>query len=273
MKKAFEKYLETREIQEGLTTNEFGVVIPEDTQKEIIDLTDSMVSLKDYVTVKPVKNLRGTKLVRRTLKDRLITMEELGESPRIISNPFLSVSYETVTKRAFIQYSMELKEDRHDGLVDDLKKTIAEVVKNTENSDIIEVLNEIDGSVVSSLDDIKDIVNTSFPAGSDIKLFMTQKVFNALDKLKDDNGSYLLKDAIENDLVVVDDEDMEDNNTIFIGDLKDIIYFDRADILVSWMNYLEFGESLGVTIRNDVKKVEDKSRKINIEKVMFIPGE
>ena len=46
----------------------------------------------------------------------------------------------------------------------------------------------------------------------------------------------------------------------FIGNLKDgIVLFDRSQYQASWTNYMQFGESLMVAVRQDVRILDEKS--------------
>src|SRR5690625_2320829 len=161
-REAFESYLETRDISvDGLKTDEGYVVVPEDDKKEIIELADDIVSLKQFVTVKPVSTPSGSQPVRTTAKAKLATTAELAESPAIGVTPFTEVDYKVETKRGYIPYSEEYKQDGIN-LVNDLKQFIGEVVVNTENDDILTELNTVRGKTVKSVDDLKTLVNTGF---------------------------------------------------------------------------------------------------------------
>ncbi len=282
---SFDKYLETRDITEdGLKLDEGYVIVPEEENKTIIELADDIVSLKSLVTVKPVSTPSGTQPVRTTAKAKLSTVAELNASPAIGVTPFTEVDYKVSTKRGYIPYSEEYKQDGIN-LVSDLKQFIGEVVVNTENDDILSELNTVREETVESVDDLKTLVNTGFSAGKKnrIKFVVSQSVFDNLDKVKDKNGRYLLQESITaatgykllgKDVEVLDDEYFPDSTTMFVGDLKEIVYFDRSQVQVQWTNYLHFGECLGVAIRNDVGKVEDEQTKVNIYKVSVnIPTE
>lgn len=284
-REAFESYLETRDIEEdGLKTDEGYVVVPEEESKTIIELADDIVSLKQFVTVKPVSTPSGTVPVRTTARAKLSTVEELAASPAIGVTPFTDVDYKVGTKRGYIPYSEEYKQDGIN-LVSDLKQFIGEVVVNTENDDILTELKSVREKTVDSVDGLKTLVNTGFKAGKKdrVKFLMSQSVFDNLDRVKDKNGRYLLQESIASetgykvlgkDVVVLDDEYFPDEKTMFVGDLKEIVYFDRSQVRVQWTNYLHFGECLGVAIRNDVNKVEDEETKVNIYKVTVdIPTE
>ncbi|MCM3396789.1 phage major capsid protein [Oceanobacillus profundus] len=282
---SFDKYLETRDITEdGLKLDESYVVVPEEDKKEIIELADDIVSLKQFVTVKPVSTGSGTQPVRTTAKATLKTVAELAESPAIGVTPFTEVDYKVETKRGYIPYSEEYKQDGIN-LVGDLKQFIGEVVVNTENDDILTALSTVRAKTVASVDELKTLVNTGFKSGKKdrIKFLMSQSVFDNFDRIKDKNGRYLLQESISaatgykilnKDIVVLDDEYFPNKTTMFVGDLKEIVYFDRSQVRVQWTNYLHFGECLGVAIRNDVGKVEDEKTKVNIYKVTVnIPTE
>lgn len=283
--RSFDQYLETRDIEtDGLKTDEGYVVVPEEEKKTIIELADDIVSLKKFVTVKPVSTPSGTQPVRTTAKAKLSTVEELAESPAIGVTPFTEVDYKVETKRGYIPYSEEYKQDGIN-LVPDLKQFIGEVVVNTENDDILAELDTVRSKDVTSVDELKTLVNTGFSAGKKnrIKFLVSQTVFDNLDRIKDKNGRYLLQESITSstgykllgkDVEVLDDEYFPSKTTMFVGDLKEIVYFDRSQVRVQWTNYLHFGECLGVAIRNDTGKVEDEHTKVNIYKVdVNIPTE
>lgn len=284
-REAFESYLETRDIEtDGLKTDEGYVIIPEEEKKTIIELADDIVSLKKFVTVKPVSTPSGTQPVRTTAKAKLSTVAELAESPAIGVTPFTEVDYKVTTKRGYIPYSEEYKQDGIN-LVSDLKQFIGEVVTNTENDDILAELSTVREKTVNSIDELKTLVNTGFRAGKKnrIKFLVSQSVFDNLDRIKDKNGRYLLQESVTSstgfrllgkEIEVLDDEYFPNKTTMFVGDLKEIVYFDRSQVQVQWTNYLHFGECLGVAIRNDVGKVEDEQTKVNIYKVTVnIPTE
>ncbi|MGY0692981.1 phage major capsid protein [Virgibacillus sp. FSP13] len=282
---AFETYLETRDITtDGLKTDEGYVVVPEEESKKIIELADDIVSLKKFVTVKPVSTPSGTQPVRTTAKATLKTTQELAESPAIGVTPFTEVDYKVETKRGYIPYSEEYKQDGIN-LAGDLKQFIGEVVVNTENDDILAELSTVRSKTVKSVDELKTLVNTGFSAGKKnrIKFLVSQSVFDNLDRIKDKNGRYLLQESITSstgykllgkDVEVLDDEYFPNKTTMFVGDLKEIVYFDRSQVRVQWTSYLHFGECLGVAVRNDTGKVEDEKTKVNIYKVTVnIPTE
>lgn len=282
---AFATYLETRDIAaDGLKLDEGYVIVPKEESKQIIELADDIVRLKELVTVRPVSTGSGTQPVRTTAKAKLSTVEQLAESPKIGVTPFTEVDYKVETKRGYIPYSEEYKQDGIN-LVPDLKQYIGEVVINTENDDILKELDTVRKKDIKSIDALKTLLNTGFSAGKKgrIKFVTSQTVFDNLDRIKDKNGKYILQESITSatghkllgyDILALDDDYFTNNKTMFVGDLKEIVYFDRSDVRVQWTSYLHFGECLGVALRNDVGKVEDTKTKVNIYKATVdIPTE
>lgn len=274
---SFDGYLETRDLKaDGLKLDEGYVVVPKDESKNIIELADDIVQLKNFVTVKSVSTGSGTVPVRTTAKAKLATVAELAESPALGVTPFTEIDYKVETKRAYIPYSEEYKQDGVN-LVSDLKQFIGEVVVNTQNDDILTELNTSTAKQIKTLDSLKTLLNTGFSAGKKgvIKFVTSQTVFDNLDRVKDKNGRYILQESIASetgfkllgkDIVVLDDSYFTSPKTMFVGDLKEIVYFDRSDVRVQWTSYLHFAECLGVAIRSDIGKVEDADTKVNIYK-------
>lgn len=276
--RAFENYIVKRAIEDGVKTDGNQVIIPEDIKTEIINLVDDKFKLKDLVTVEQVTNANGKRKVRTNTNTRLSTVPELDKNPQIAVTELDDVNYEIDTKRGYVPISQEAIDDGVMTL-EQIKSYIGEVAVNTENHDIMQVLGTITGKEVSTVDGLKDIVNTQFPVvvGKSVQFLLSQSVYNEIDKLKDGNGRYLLQDSISSpsgktlfgkDVIVLDDVELPTKQTSFVGNFKEIVYFDRADLRVEWTNYLHYGQCLSPILRNDVKK----SRKnLNIKKFIFKP--
>src|SRR5699024_616041 len=76
--------------------------------------------------------------------------------------------------------------------------------------------------------------------------------------IKDQTAKRLLGAKV----VVLPDEMLGDDatSTIVIGNLKDaIVLFDRSQYQASWTNYMQFGESLMVAVRQDVRILDEES--------------
>src|SRR5699024_5133669 len=144
-----------------------------------------------------------------------------------------------------------------------IKSYIGEVAVNTENHDIMQVLAGITGKNVGTVDELKDIVNVEFPVsvGKNVQFLLPQSVYNEIDKLKDENGNYLLQPSLSSasgyslfgkEVIVLDDAEFPTKQTAFVGNFKEIVYFDRDDLRVEWTAYMHFGQCLSPILRNDV---------------------
>lgn len=273
--RAFETYLETRDIEDGVKIEDGAAVIPKEIVTEILELAEDEFQLADLVTKRKVKTGSGTLPVRTTEKATLKTKAELTKSPEIAVTPFTEVDYKVETKRGYIPLSQELIDDGVN-VVGDIKQYISEVVTNTENSDIMDVLKTLTNKQVKSVDELKDIVNVEMPVGSNVQFLLSQTVYNEIDKLKDETGKYLFQDNIASpsgkqlfgrQVIVVNDSEMPNKDTAFIGDFREVVLFDRSTVTAEWTNYLHYGQCLGVAVRNDVKLVEGAK----IKKITFKP--
>lgn len=278
--RAFENYITKRTIEEGVKSDGGQVVIPEDIKNEIIDLVEDKFKLKNLVTVEQVSNASGKRKVRTNTDTRLSTVAELNENPQIAVTKLDDVNYEVETKRGYVPIAQEAIDD---GVmtVQQIKSYIGEVAINTENHDIMSVLGTITGKEVSTADEIKDIINVEFPVSvsKSVQFLVPQSVYNAIDKLKNDKGEYLLQPSISSpsgymlfgkDVIVLDDFMFPTKQTAFVGNLKEIVYFDRADLRVEWTNYMHYGQCLSPILRNDVKKSRED---LNIKKFILKPEE
>lgn len=284
-RKAFKNYLETRDIAGGSLTTESGfVVIPEEIVTDILKLKEVEFNLDQYVTVKTVKNGSGKyPVVRQSQVAALPEVAELAENPELAVKPFFELKYDIKTHRGYFLISREAIEDAQVDVLGELKQWMARTIAATRNAAIINVLKnggpgeegentQIPSATVGSVDDIKDAVNINLlPNYEHNVAIVSQSAFATIDKLKDNQGNYLvqsdIKEASERRLlgakvVVLPDEMLGEDgaNTLVIGNLKDAItLFERSQYQASWTSYMQFGEALMVAVRQDVRLLDHKA--------------
>src|SRR5699024_8365085 len=125
---------------------------------------------------------------------------------------------------------------------------------------------KFDKKAAEGVDGIKDAINLNLKPNYEHNIaIVSQTAFATLDKLKDDEGNYLLQPDVKEPttkrllgakIVVLPDEMLRDktNNAIIIGNLKDgIVLFDRSQYQAGWTNYMQFGEALMVAVCQDVR--------------------
>ena len=262
--RAFQNYLETRDIAGGSLTTESGfVVIPEEIVTDILKLKEVEFNLDQYVTVKNVSNGSGKyPVVRQSQVAALPEVAELAENPELAVKPFFELKYDIKTHRGYFLISREAIEDAKVDVLGELKQWMARTIAATRNAAIINVLKnggpgedgentQIPSATVSSVDDIKDAVNINLlPNYEHNVAIVSQSAFATIDKLKDNQGNYLVQPDIKEAsarrllgarVVVLPDEMLGDNgaNTIVIGNLKDAItLFERSQYQASWTSYM-----------------------------------
>ena len=283
--RAFQNYLETRDIDgDNLKTDSGFVVVPEEIVTDILKLKEKEFNLDQYVTVKQVSYGSGKyPVVRQSEVAALPEVEELEENPKLAVKPFFELRYDIKTHRGYFLISREAIEDAAVNVLAELKTWLARTIASTRNAAIVKALKEgttgKDGEPVkletieaTGVDGIKDGVNLNLKPNYEHNVaIVSQTAFNDLDKMKDSAGRYLMQEDIKDQtakrllgakVVVLPDEMLGDDatSTIVIGNLKDaIVLFDRSQYQASWTNYMQFGESLMVAVRQDVRILDEES--------------
>lgn len=283
---AFKGYLETREIDGGALKTDSGfVVVPEEVVTEIMKLKEAEYNLDQFVTVKKVGLGSGKfPVVRQSEVAALTEVEELAENPKLAVKPFYNLAYDIKTYRGYFLISREAIEDSAVNVLQELMTWMARTIAATRNAAIVKAITEgtigkdnagtleFEKVTATGVDGIKDQINLNLKPNYEHNVaVVSQTAFATLDKLKDDNGNYLLQPDIKESsqkrllgasVQVLPDEMLgeESANTIIIGNLKDgIVLFDRSQYQAGWTDYMHFGEALMVAVRQDVRILDEKS--------------
>lgn len=193
---------ETVEVFDAMTENVLesgGLTVPQDIRTEIKELRRAGVALEQYVNVEPVSTKSGSRVIEEDAEatpfDNVDEEEEFGEA----STPrFRQLKYSVKKKGGIMKLTKELVADTAENLMAYIKKWIAKKSRATRNFLIIAKINEITKGkerTITSLDDFKDIFNTVLDPDIALtsKVFTNQTGFNWLDKIKDDDGNYILQ--------------------------------------------------------------------------------
>src|SRR5699024_5595345 len=150
--------------------------------------TDELPALDKYVTVESVQTKSGTKPVYNgDTAQPLVSVAELEENPKLAVQPLKDVKFDIETYRAYLPVSRESIEDGI-GAETLVKKILAESVVATRNAHILGVVDKFDTKEVTTLDGLKDIINVDLKPRHQKQMIMSQSVYNAIDKMKDNNG-------------------------------------------------------------------------------------
>jgi HK97 family phage major capsid protein len=210
-REAFQKYLETREIDGGALKTDSGfVVIPEQVVTEIMKLKEMEFNLDQYVTVKSVGYGSGKyPVIRQSEVAALPEVAELEENPKLAVKPFYNLGYDIKTYRGYFLVSREAIEDAAVNVLAELMTWMARTIASTRNAAIIKAVKEgtpgeegktlkLQTIQASGIDGIKDAINLNLKPNYEHNVaIVSQTAFAELDKMKDNEGNYLLQKDVK----------------------------------------------------------------------------
>lgn len=266
---AFEQYMKTKGAKrDNVKSDDVGVTIPEDIkyipEKEVKTVQD----LSQLVQKTSVSTASGKYPILKRANAKFNTVAELEKNPELARPEFETVNWEVETYRGAIPISQEALDDSVANLTAIVSENIKEQKINTLNEKVGGVLKAFNPTSVSNVDDLKEIINVKLDPGYDRQIICTQSFYQKLDTLKDGNGRYLLQDSIINtagntvlgmNVTVVRDDLLGENGDAlaFIGDVKrGVLFADRTDISVQWIENEIYGKYLMGAFRFDVKQAD-----------------
>lgn len=266
---AFEQYMKTKGAKrDNVKSDDVGVTIPEDIkyipEKEVKTVQD----LSELVEKTSVSTASGKYPILKRANAKFNTVAELEKNPELARPEFETVNWEVETYRGAIPISQEALDDSVANLTAIVSENINEQKINTLNEKIGDVLKSFNPTSVSDVDDLKAIINVKLDPGYDRQIICTQSFYQKLDTLKDGNGRYLLQDSIINtagntvlgmNVTVVRDDLLGKNGDAlaFIGDVKrGVLFADRTDVSVQWIENEIYGKYLMGAFRFDVKQAD-----------------
>lgn len=257
---AFEDFLKSGEVRDGLTTVEGAVVIP----KEILDIQkvpNDLTQLASYVNRVAVTSGVGSLPVLAKNTARLASTAELAQNPELAKLSLTGVDYKALTYRGVLPVSMEMLQDAPE-IESIVSAYVSEAKALTEQYKIGEVLQKAAAVTVSDVDGIKNAFNKGL-SNYNRMFVVSESFFAEIDKIKDADGRYLLQDSITSpsgkqllgaSVVVVADDVLGKAGEAhaFVGDVKAFaLEAMRSDIAVEWQDDDIFGKKLAVALRAD----------------------
>ena len=270
---ALNKYIKYKgEKREGVNLVDGGVLIPVEILKPTTKPEVSL-DLTEVVNVVKVNSSTGKYGVIEKSKQKMPTTEELQKNPELGKFKVTPIEYSVKTYRGSLAVSQEMIEDAEY----DIMGLIAEDAQNqeltTKNYAICEVLKTASAQAAQGLDGLKDVLNTKIKSVYNVRLIVTDSMFNALDKVKDKDGRYMLQQDITSPtgyrfsgkVIQRVPDDMlgaEGDMKAFIGDPKAFVtLFDRTATTAKWVNNDIYGETLALFTRFDTKKTDEAAGK------------
>lgn len=265
--RSINQFIRTKgETRDGLTTVGAEAVIPIDRITKPEKQPETVVDLRQHVGRVPVTTGTGSYPILKANKNKMISVAELAKNPALANPEFTKVNYEIATYRGYIPVSQEALDDSDIDLGGLVAEHIQRQSLNTSNAAIAAKLQTATAVSVTGIDDLKDIVNVKIDPAYAIKIVASQSFFNELDKMKDNDGRYLLQQDVTvasgykllgRELVVMADDVIgtaAGDKVAFIGDPSLFAkYFDRQQASVRWVDNDVYGQLLAGFVRFDVE--------------------
>lgn len=265
--RSINQFIRTKgEKRDGLTTVGAEAVIPVDRITKPEKQPETVVDLRQHVGRVPVTTGTGSYPILRANKNKMVSVNELAKNPALANPEFTKVNYEIITYRGYIPVSQEALDDSDTDLGGLVAEHIQRQSLNTANAEIAKKLQTATAKTVTDIDGLKDIVNVTIDPAYAVKFIASQSFFNELDKMKDNDGRYLLQQDITvasgykllgREVVVMADDVIgtaAGNKVAFVGDpLLFAKFFDRQQASVRWVDNNVYGQLLAGFVRFDVE--------------------
>lgn len=265
--RSINQFIRTKgEKRDGLTTVGAEAVIPVDRITKPEKQPETVVDLRQHVGRVPVTTGTGSYPILRANKNKMTSVAELVKNPELAKPEFTKVNYEIDTYRGYIPVSQEALDDSDIDLGGLVAEHIQRQSLNTSNAEIAKKLQTATAKTVTDIDGLKDIVNVTIDPAYNVKFIASQSFFNELDKMKDNDGRYLLQQDVTvasgykllgREVVVMADDVIgtaAGNKVAFVGDPSLFVkFFDRQQASVRWVDNDVYGQLLAGFIRFDVE--------------------
>lgn len=265
--RSINQFIRTKgEKRDGLTTVGAEAVIPVDRITKPEKQPETVADLRQHVGRVPVTTGTGSYPILRANKNKMISVAELAKNPALANPEFTKVNYEIATYRGYIPVSQESLDDSDIDLGGLVAEHIQRQSLNTSNAAIAAKLQTATAKAVTTIDDLKDIVNVAIDPAYAVKFIASQSFFNELDKMKDNDGRYLLQQDVTvasgykllgREVVVMADDVIgkkAGDKVAFVGDPSLFVkFFDRQQASVRWVDNDVYGQLLAGFVRFDVE--------------------
>lgn len=253
--------------REGVKTTDIGAIIPKEVlqpQKE----PERQNPLLNLIHVVNVSSGSGSYPVLKKSNRKMVEVGELEENPELGKTKITEVDYKIKTYRGELPLSREAIEDAQYDLIGIMQDDIQDQDEQTKLALVADILKTATVVNASGYDGLKDILNVKIKSVYNKVLVVTDSMFNALDKVKDKEGRYMLQPDITSPtgysfsgkpIYPIADElfGSEGDMKYFIGDIHYFLtLFDRMELSVQWEDNHRFGKNLASYLRFDVKKTD-----------------
>ena len=205
----FERMKEIREVPTATpylksdTDADGGLIVPKDVQTRINEYKRQYAfELQSLVDVERVTAPTGLRVFEK-LADSVafVNIDEWETIGEVATPQFEKKEYSLAQYAGILPIPRNLLQDTDAALLDTIAKFIARKTIVTRNAQILAKINASYAvkKALAGVDDFKDVLNVELDAvfANNAKIITNQDGFNVLDKLKDENGNYLLQPGCE----------------------------------------------------------------------------
>lgn len=257
--------------QEGLKLVDGGALIPVE-HLEPQETKTVQVDLTKLVNVVKVSTGSGEYPIITKSGKKLVSVEELEKNPELAKPKITKQQFSVKTYRGHLAISQETIDDAEYDIVGLVERDAKEQELNTKNEEIAKVFKAATPVEANGLDGIKDILNTKITSSYVPVLVVTDSMYNALDKVKDKEGRYVLQPDVTSPtgysfsgrvIYRLPDEilgEAEGEMKGFIGDpFAFCTLFDRQQTTAKWVANDIYGQLLGIYARFDTRATDTKA--------------
>nr|DAM85350.1 MAG TPA: major capsid protein [Caudoviricetes sp.] len=273
------------EVLNALKTSEDeGVVIPHDISTKVRELRRETQSLETLVNIEQVQRIEGSRVVEKNADTvGFEAVDEEAQFPDMPKPEFVKISYKLKKLGGILKATKEFYQATFSSIKGYIIKWIAKKGITTRNNLILKAMDDKkDGSkvTITNIDSLKDIINTKLDPAilNGTKIITNQDGFHWLDKLKDENGRYILQPDItqkskyllfgQYPVIVFSNKQIKTNANkapFYIGNLKEFItLFDYEKLFIEMSS--EAGDlwdkdMIGIKVRErlDVQVIDENA--------------
>jgi HK97 family phage major capsid protein len=224
-----------------------GLIVPKDVQTRINEYKRQYAfELQSLVDVERVTAPTGLRVFEKLAESvAFVNIDEWDTIAEVATPQFEKKEYSLAQYAGILPIPRNLLQDTDAALLDTIAKFIARKTIVTRNAQILAKINESYATkkALAGIDDFKDVLNVELDAvfANNAKIITNQDGFNVLDKLKDENGNYLLQPDVKSPtgkallgkaVVLVPNRELPSKTgkaPVYIGDMKEAIkFFDRG---------------------------------------------
>lgn len=266
------------------TTEDEGMLVPQDISTSIIELRRQTQSLENLVNIEKVDKTEGSRIVEKNAD--IVGFEAVDEEavfPDMPKPEFTKIPYKLKKLGGILKATQEFYQATFSSIKSYIVKWIAKKGITTRNNLILKAMDDKkDGSkvTITDIDSLKDIINTKLDPSilGGTQIITNQDGFNWLDKLKDENGKYILQPDItqkfkhllfgQYPVIVFSNKQIKTNTNkapFYIGNLKEFItLFDYEKLFIemsSEAGSLWEKDMIGIKVRErlDVQVIDENA--------------